>query len=47
MEDVVGVFEKRVFLIIVFKLLVFVLKNRIWMFIKEDEEEDELVLIKV
>uniref|UniRef100_A0A2K5K324 TPX2 microtubule nucleation factor n=1 Tax=Colobus angolensis palliatus TaxID=336983 RepID=A0A2K5K324_COLAP len=46
LEDVVGVPEKRVLPITVPKSPAFALKNRIRMPPKEDEEEDEAVLIK-
>uniref|UniRef100_A0A2K5M212 TPX2 microtubule nucleation factor n=1 Tax=Cercocebus atys TaxID=9531 RepID=A0A2K5M212_CERAT len=46
LEDVVGVPEKRVLPITVPKSPAFALKNRIRMPTKEDEEEDEPVLIK-
>jgi hypothetical protein len=45
LEDVMGVPEKKVLPIIVPKSPAFALKNRIQMLTREDEEEDEPVVI--
>jgi hypothetical protein len=45
LEDVLGVPEKKVLLITVPKSPAFALKNRIQMLTREDEEEDEPVVI--